>query len=136
MTDDGYRRNQENFGVLDFGPAGPMSTDALVSVTQFLDGFVTFASGPAVTRWRALTARATALAKAWTGPRAAVPVRIAPVLVGPGRPDAISQLTTLWPDNSPRTPLTCSVRSSTRVLRRARLPRRSGARFGREVRHR
>lgn len=108
LTEDGYRRNQEVFAVLDFHAASQLPESCLTDITAFLREAATFAAGhaetpsPALQRWHSLLdhAEATAQTAAPTSRRSGPP-GVHPVLVGPGRPGALSQMGELWPSGAP-----------------------------------
>ena len=110
LTDDGYRRNQEVFGVLDFRPGSESPVSCLVDIVAFLRRVVVYSSksaagqSPAVNRWNALLDRAEDTAKTWgltneelrrTG------IQVRAVLSGPGYPTVFEGLSNLWPAPSP-----------------------------------
>ena len=102
MTDDGARRNQETFGVLDYFDGCDAPNAALREVLAFLDAIVGYASGPAVTRWRQLTSRAGTLAWNWGKSAQTKGAVIVPILIRPDSESAIDQLAAAWPDASSR----------------------------------
>ena len=111
LTPDGYRRNQEVFGVLDWMPeAAPASSASLreaVSFFRFLAPFTRRGGGapaPALGRQLALLERVEASITSWgipdIDPRYAE-TRPAFLFMGPGRPSLFQQLGRVWPGSSP-----------------------------------
>jgi len=109
LTDDGYRRNHEVFGVLDYRPGADTWLAPLDDIIEFLGQAASFARsgddpGPAVTRWNSFLDRARAMTRPWgaaDAPRALSHPRVFAVLSGPNRPSAIETLRERWPDGSP-----------------------------------
>jgi len=110
LTEDGYRRNQEVFGVLDYfqGSESPISTlDELITFLQEAAGFAESAGAErsaAVGRWIEFLQQVTAATRSWgatESPRGFAKPRIAAVLSGPNRPSGFETLSEVWPDNSP-----------------------------------
>lgn len=109
LTEDGYRRNQEVFGVIDFQLAGEAPVSCLLQTIEFLRETVLLADSgetpsPARLRWNSLLDHAAAMAAAW-GQSAAEQeesaVQVVPVFTGPGRSPLLEQLKSLWPAASP-----------------------------------
>lgn len=105
LTDDGYRRNQETFGVLDYFDGSPAPQEALVEVLSFLREAATLAgenASPALERWHSLLDWVGVQLDDWeVAPTRRTGVRIHPILISPGRPSALEQLRTLWPGQRP-----------------------------------
>ena len=105
LTDDGYRRNQETFGVLDYFDGSPAPQEALIEILGFLRESATLAgeeTSPALQRWHALLDWAGRRLEDWeAGPARQTGVRVWPVLIGPGRPSALEQLRANWPGQRP-----------------------------------
>lgn len=105
LTDDGYRRNQETFGVLDYFEGSAAPQEALVEVLGFLQEAAVLAgesASPALERWHSLLAWAEARLNDWEeAPMRQSGVRIQPVLISPERPSALEQLRALWPGQRP-----------------------------------
>jgi len=110
LTEDGYRRNREVFGVLDFAPGREAPVDCLYEVIAFLREIVAQVDpggatvAPASERCRQfldeLEGEAKKLAKVVAQPkRGHVPVRA--IVTGPGKPSAIRVLDEHWPERSP-----------------------------------
>jgi hypothetical protein len=110
LTEDGYRRNQEIFGVLDYcdGSEAPRAVldeivDFLVDVSQFAQRGAADPT-PAVGRWKDFLAAVRRTRRDWgVDPEAhgRKSVRVRTVLCGPNRPSAIAQLSAVWPGASP-----------------------------------
>lgn len=109
LTDDGYRRNHEVFGVLDYAPGGEAPLALLHDALAFLDEVVRLAepksanTGPAVARWQGFLARARSLTREWGAsatPRGTV-ARVFAAFTGPSRPSLFAQLRDLWPTTTP-----------------------------------
>lgn len=109
LTEDGYRRNREVFGVLDWR-RGEETPSACLG--EFLDYLATIVAlwrpgsgldGPAA-RCLALLRHTEELVAGWEAeaPRPGRrPVQVSPVLAGPGRQDALSRLGELLPSSRP-----------------------------------
>lgn len=107
LTPDGYRRNHEVFGVLDYVPEGSAPLSVLHEVLDFLGDAVKYASSssaekfPPGSRWLAFLDRIRKATREW-GDRSARTgagkPRIMPVLNGPGRPSVFQQLKVNWPE--------------------------------------
>jgi hypothetical protein len=106
LTEDGYRRNQEVFGVLDYREGGDAPPEVLRETLPFLRETLRAceprASQPseAVGRCHELLAHVERLLSQWNlsdrnSSRAAL--RIVPILTGPGKRSVIDQLEALWP---------------------------------------
>lgn len=110
LTDDGYRRNQEVFGVLDYLSGGEAPLTCLNDTLNFLRQAATYsaispeARSPAVTRWNSLLDRATEQAATWgltDDELRRSGVRVQTVFSGPGYPTVFESLSQLWPGYSP-----------------------------------
>lgn len=112
LTEDGYRRNQEVFGVLDYYDGGEAPLSCLADVIAFMRsaaGFSRTAPGedsPALSRWNALLATVAEKTRTWglsdeelrrTG------VHVRAVFSGPGYPTVFDALSSIWPGGSPPT---------------------------------
>ena len=110
LTDDGYRRNQEVFGVLDFKAGGDSPVSCLIDTVTFLRQAALFSrtsaaiQSPALGRWNLLLDRAVKESRTW-GPTddevRRTGVRVQTMYSGPGYPNIIDSLKTLWPGGSP-----------------------------------
>ena len=112
LTDDGYRRNQEVFGVVDFYEGGASPLSCLTETVAFLRGVadlskaVTGAPSPALGRWNRLLERVVGSARTWGLADNEVErnsVRVTAVFSGPGYPSTFDRLKALWPGGSPAT---------------------------------
>ncbi|MEN6547781.1 MAG: hypothetical protein ABFE07_17235, partial [Armatimonadia bacterium] len=107
LTEDGYRRNQEVFAVLDFHANSETPPSCLTETITFLREAAAYAEpdgashSPAVQRWRDLLDHAETTAPASTTGRRDTRTTVSPVLVGPKHPDAFAQLRALWPNGTP-----------------------------------
>lgn len=113
LTEDGYRRNLEVFGVLDYFDGSNAPIDCLLETLGFLrraaktslssDGIVT----PAVERWNALIRRVEKDCKGWGASSEELKrstVRVHTVFVEPKQSNeksCFAQLNQLWPAASP-----------------------------------
>ncbi|HUU90962.1 MAG TPA: hypothetical protein VM238_07110 [Phycisphaerae bacterium] len=105
LTEDGYRRNLEVFGVLDYREGGDAPRLCLTAITAFLREAASYAGaspgagGPALDRWNGLLDTAERKTAAWgegKRPWGRDAVHIAPVLVGPGKPSAFETIGEAW----------------------------------------
>lgn len=108
LTDDGYRRNQEAFAALDYHPGGAAPIECLREMIVFLRECTALAQSPrqplsaAQERVTRLLDRVETIPDDWgTATHRSGVVRVTPVLVGPGRQDALLQLRSIWPSGSP-----------------------------------
>jgi hypothetical protein len=110
LTEDGYRRNQEVFGVLDYYDGGEAPLEVLSEIREFLRGAVTFATpdnamqGAAVERWQEFLERVGQATRRWgsaEAPRGFSKTRVMAVLTGPKRPSLLATVGERWPDGSP-----------------------------------
>lgn len=107
LTEDGYRRNQEVFGVLDYFKGSETPRPVLDEVIAFLGD--TTAAGrdersPEFRRCREFLNRVTARTQGWgvmEAPRSLTQPRIFAVLSGPGRKNVFETLKEQWPDGTP-----------------------------------
>ncbi len=99
LTEDGYRRNHEIFGVLDYFEGSDAPLPALEEVIGFLREAARYASpsdnapGPAIERWNGFLDRVAEATRGWgltEFPRTLSRPRVFPVLTGPGRPTALA----------------------------------------------
>lgn len=98
LTDDGYRRNQEGFVVLDYYDGSSAPRDALLEMIAFLDDAVGFAGGTggAIRRWRDFLQDVGQRVSRYRPGRVPANILVMPILVGPGRRSAFTQLEELW----------------------------------------
>ncbi|WCJ59608.1 hypothetical protein NXS98_00385 [Fontisphaera persica] len=110
LTEDGYRRNHEIFGVLDYHPESQIPLPVLDDFLLFLDEAVSTANppggsdSPAVSRWRVFLERVKSMTREWgikEYPRSWGIPRVYAVLTGPNRDDVFTQLGKLWTGHPP-----------------------------------
>jgi hypothetical protein len=110
LTEDGYRRNQEVFGVVDFKAEGESPLSCLRDTVAFLrqaavrSQVSSDSSSPALSRWDALLDRAIREGRRWGLPDEDIrrdAVRVHVLFSGPGYPSVFETLGTLWPAGSP-----------------------------------
>ncbi len=110
LTEDGYRRNQEVFGVLDYFEGSEAPLPGLDEIVTFLREAVrhvdpaTGTSSPAVSRWGDFLDRISTVTRDWglkEAQRSLTKPRVLAVLTGPGKPNAFAALRERWPDNNP-----------------------------------
>lgn len=110
LTEDGYRRNLEVFGAIDYY----VGSDSPLAVLDDVVGFLAEASleglqsgepkGPALSRWQAFLGQARRVSRNWGTreyPRGFAKPRIHAVLSGPRRPDVLEGIRIHWPEQSP-----------------------------------
>lgn len=107
LTADGYRRNQEVFGVLDFHEGSPAPFECLEEVLDFLSDVAGYAgagggSDHALQRWQSVLGRARQIG-AVSGSGRSGRARVRAVLTGPDRASAFEQLGSIWPRQTPPT---------------------------------
>jgi hypothetical protein len=104
LTEDGYRRNQEVFGLLDFraGAEGhPEAVQALLELLRWLCTSGAAGGGDAaIGRVTTLLDRAATAIASWSI-RPVREVVVHPVIVRPGQPSAIEQLAAAWRGGAP-----------------------------------
>lgn len=110
LTEDGYRRNQEVFGVLDFHAGSESPVSALKEVLDFLRVAAAYSQSagegdsPARTRWNSLLDATWAAGRTWgttDEQHAREPLRVKPLLLGPTAPSVLSTLAETWRGQSP-----------------------------------
>lgn len=110
LTEDGYRRNHEIFGALDYFDDGKMPLTVLDEILEFLSEAVRTAvvsdkhNGPAVKRWEAFLDRVKRDTRAWgvtEMPRPLAKPRVFVVATGPERESAFDILRGQWPGSGP-----------------------------------
>jgi len=107
LTEDGYRRNQEVFGVLDYFEGSEAPRPVLDEVVAFLGDVM--ATGrdersPEFRRCREFLSWVTTRTRAWgveEAPRSLTQPRIFAVLSGLGRKSVFATLKEQWPDGTP-----------------------------------
>ncbi|MEE8201664.1 MAG: hypothetical protein V3R29_10905 [Candidatus Acidoferrales bacterium] len=112
LTEDGYRRNQEVFGVLDFTPGGEVPLACLTQIVQFLRHAASYSQvvaeppSPALTRWNGFLERVARIRGDWgtgDGQRGSKGVQVHAVLAEAGRPSVFERLFEFWPGGGPPT---------------------------------
>lgn len=108
LTEDGYRRNLEVFGVVDFRPEGEAPVSCLLETVAFLRrlaevGAVGGEVSPPLQRWNALLDRVLSDCSTWgvtdqESKRSGLQLR--PLFTGSGYPTAFETLRELWPGGS------------------------------------
>ena len=110
LTEDGYRRNHEVFGALDYLDGSDAPLPVLDEVVALLREAVGYASplasmsSPAITRWNGFLDHVSTATRNWgsaEAPRRLNTPRAFAVLTGPARPSAFATLRERWPDNGP-----------------------------------
>lgn len=105
LTEDGYRRNQEVFGTLEYSDGSNASLPVLQDFIDFLREIAAFAdttNSPTIGRWEDLLRHVESQMENWSlNERVSAGPRIAAVLVGPQRPSALEQLQMSWPSQRP-----------------------------------
>src|SRR5581483_7859200 len=110
LTEDGYRRNQEVFGVLDYHAGGEAPVTCLVETIKFLRMAARFSSvsediqSPALGRWNLLLDRASKQSRNWGLSEDEVRrngVRVHALFSGPDYPTIFDGLNLIWPGGSP-----------------------------------
>jgi hypothetical protein len=110
LSEDGYRRNHEVFGALDYFNGGTVPFSALDDVLDFLREAARYAvladshTSPAVKRWEMFLDCVAAATRDWGAsetPRSLAKPRVFVVATGPARESVFSQLQKQWPSNSP-----------------------------------
>ena len=110
LTADGYRRNVEVFGVLDFGEGCETPLACLNETVDFLRRAAAYSSTspevqpPALTRWNSLLDRVTTDCSGWGSTDERLRsngVSVRTVFSGPGYPTVFDSLKSLWPNASP-----------------------------------
>lgn len=109
LTENGYRRNHEVFGVLDYFPGSEAPLAVLADITDFLRRAVSFAApeqanpGPAVARWIRFLDSVSKVTRRWGTrhpPHSLAKTRVFAVTTGPKRPSAFEAVRECWPDTS------------------------------------
>lgn len=109
LTEPGYRRNHEVFGVLDYYPGSQAPWSVLAEMVEFLRDAAGFAAGegttpgPALNRWNRFLDHVLKLSRHWgqrQPPRGFSHPRVFTITTGPGRPDIFRRLREVWPSGS------------------------------------
>jgi rhodanese-related sulfurtransferase len=108
LTDDGYRRNKEIYGIIDFYKGSHAPLQFLRDIILFLRGAATAyvntgteGTSPAIDRCTGFLDEVKAISKGWGDSnevRGKKDNRVHAILTGPGRPDAMEQVMALWPE--------------------------------------
>lgn len=113
LTEDGYRRNLEVYGVLDFSEGSPSPIQSLRETIAFLGRIVQFATStnnvdsPSVQRWKGLLDRVASQCANWGAGSDALKgaaIRVQPLFIEPNQgpeQSCFGQLKRLWPGGSP-----------------------------------
>lgn len=109
LTEDGYRHNQEIFGVIDYAPDSNAPLVFLTDIAAFLRKAASYAEsdsmnpGPAVTRWNVFLDGILSAASKWGYNKElrGNGVRINAVFSGFEYPSVFKRLREVWPDNAP-----------------------------------
>ena len=109
LTEDGYRRNQEVFGVIEYRPGSSAPLNVLLDFIAFLEDASRYvnpnatAPDPAIKRWRTFLDCVRASTRDWgvsDFPRGTSP-RIHAILTGPGRGSVFDGVGTAWRESTP-----------------------------------
>ena len=107
LTDDGYRRNQEIFGFVDFHEGSDAPLKFLDDITLFLRQASNYGNtgaddpSPAIERWNGFLDGVYTKSRSWGNPnerKGKKDIRVYAILTGPDRPDALEQVMALWPE--------------------------------------
>jgi hypothetical protein len=110
LTEDGYRRNHEVFGVLDYFEGSDAPLTVLTSVADFLERAASFAAtdkvnpGPAIDRWSRFLHRVRRSTRRWGAyrqSRSLATPRVFAVTTGTNRVNAFERIREYWPDSTP-----------------------------------
>ena len=110
LTEDGYRRNHEVFGALDYFEGCNTPLAVLDEIIAFLREAVRHVDpaastiSPTVSRWNGYLERVSAVTRNWglkESPRSLAKLRVFAVLTGAERPSAFEMLRSQWLSNSP-----------------------------------
>jgi len=110
LTEDGYRRNQELYGILDFSPGGDAPLDCLDQAISYLRETATYSgdtperTSPAVQRLSNFLDGVDEVSRDWgnpDSPRGRRGIRVHAILTGPGRASVYQQVANVWPEGSP-----------------------------------
>jgi len=107
LTDDGYRRNREVYGVLDFREGSEAPKKILQEALDYLRRIAGIAVADddslPLQRMRRFLVRVERLSATWGVPEekhVREPIRVSLLVIGPGRPDLLTQVTSIWPGNT------------------------------------
>lgn len=109
LTEDGYRRNREVFGVLDYDEGSEAPAECVHEIVAFLQEIVSETGGeresPPAKRCRQFLSNVLSAVKLWATPappsRSRVEIRT--ILIGPGRSSALDAIAGVWPVGRPQT---------------------------------
>ncbi len=108
LTEDGYRRNREVYGVLDFHEGSEAPRPLFQEVLQYLRQVAAVAVADdgslPLQRMHRFLERVETLARTWgtSGDgHDREPVRVSILFTGSGRPDLFTQVSSIWPGSSP-----------------------------------
>ncbi|GMR20794.1 MAG: hypothetical protein BMS9Abin36_1391 [Gammaproteobacteria bacterium] len=100
LTEQGYCKNQEVFGVLDYEQSSTFPRQALVDVLNFLEALPDRVSVPkessVVERWQAVIAKARQIGVLWGADEADLKISIQPIFVVPKGPNIFDQIRAAW----------------------------------------
>ena len=109
LTNDGYRRNQEIYSIVDFHEGSQAPLQFLDDIISFLRHAATYANVgadetfPAIDRWNGFLEGVSEMSRGWGNPNEAKgkkDIRIHAILTGPDRPDALEQVMRFWPEGA------------------------------------
>jgi hypothetical protein len=109
LTEDGYRRNHEVFGVLDYGPGGSAPLDVLRDIINFLEKAAGYVDpkgetpDAAIARWLAFLDRVRTATDDWgadTSERGAS-LHVHAILTGPGQNSIFDGIKAIWRESTP-----------------------------------
>lgn len=108
LTEDGYRRNREAYGVLDYHENSKVPLGILHEVIAFLRENLNLslaeAESPSLRRAVGFLSRIGQMTRNWgiePGGESNEFLRVAPLLTGPGRPTLFDQISANWPGGAP-----------------------------------
>jgi hypothetical protein len=110
LTEDGYRRNQEIYGVIDYQADGDAALALLDDIIACLNRAAAYASpgsespSPAINRWLAFLRAATEASRGWGStnqPGGKKSTRVHAILTGPGEDTVFEKLKDIWPEGNP-----------------------------------
>lgn len=109
LTEDGYRRNHEVFGVLDYFPDGSAPLDVLHEIITFLESAARYVDPEgatphaAIVRWQSFLGRVRNTTREWGAaepPRGSSP-RVHAILTGPNRGSVFEGVNAVWRESTP-----------------------------------
>ena len=118
LTEDGYRRNQEIFGVLDYTEGSIAPIEFLYNTVAFLRDVASFSksadeeASPALNRAIDLLNTVNTVSRTWgrrESQQGSKSTRVHLVLAGPKRPSIFDQISVLWPEGT--SPLQAEISS-------------------------